>query len=198
MTSGDLFNNFKEEIKMALTESKISAGYEDKEGNTVYETATKDEIIQRILNIYDETVYQFIQVNTGAVVDERLRHKYVPDIDEKQFFADYCRLVEEERAKNTYIYEENRIGDEFKKQAVKEMKIKIKDEKLFVKHIMQLIRAYGDEENYISTADIGLSMIFDVSTEENRNRYYEILNNDELSVDQKYALLMCLENNIEK
>ena len=119
MTTGDKFTRYKNEIKMALTKSKINAGYDDEYGHPVYETVTKDEVIERILEIYDDTIWNFIQVNTSGVVIEKLLHEYVPDLDEREFFQKYIQMVEEERIKSTYEFEKSDIDREMERDIIR-------------------------------------------------------------------------------
>ena len=119
MTTDDMFNRYKNEIKMALTKSKIYTGYEDENGHPVYETVTKDEIIEHILEIYDATIWEFIQVNTSGVVIEKLLHEYVPDLDEREFFQKYIQMVEKERIKSTYEFEKSDIECEMERDIIR-------------------------------------------------------------------------------
>lgn len=119
MTSDDKFNEYKEEIIMALTKSKIYSGYVDEEGHPVYEIVTKDRVIERILEIYDNTVWNFIQVNTGGIVLEKLLHQYLPELDDSEFFQKYIQMVEEERLKSTYRFEKSEIDREIERDMLK-------------------------------------------------------------------------------
>ncbi len=104
MTSGILFNNFKEQIIKAALKSQIMDGYDEK-GNPLYKTVTREESVERIKELYDETIYQFEQVRTSGIAIEKLLHRYVPDLDEKKFFQEYMLLVEDERQNSDYRYE---------------------------------------------------------------------------------------------
>lgn len=93
------------------------------------------------------------------------------------------------------------------------MKIDIKDEQIFIIRIKRLIKAYDfakklteiiefstvEGNELISTPATALSMIFlkNDDNEKEEYRFYEILDNSELTVDQKMALLFSLsETNI--
>lgn len=103
MTSGMLFNDYKEQIIRAVQKSQIMDGYD--ENGPTYKTVTKEEAVERVKELYDETIYQFEQVRTSGVVIEKLLHKYIPDLDEKKFLQEYILLVEEERLNCDYRFE---------------------------------------------------------------------------------------------
>lgn len=104
MTSGILFNDYKEQIIRAAQKSQIMEGC-DENGHPLYKTVTKEEAVDRIKELYDETIYQFEQVRTSGIAIEKLLHRYIPDLDEKKFFQDYMDLVEEERSNSDYRFE---------------------------------------------------------------------------------------------
>lgn len=93
------------------------------------------------------------------------------------------------------------------------MKIDIKDDKLFTDRVIHLIMAYeyssklkeiGISSEKVSGLDfmmapeMALGMIFDVSDIESNEPqlFLEILNNKDITVEQKYTLLCGIDNNI--
>lgn len=115
MTTGTVFNRYKEQIRMAMKFSKIEVG-EDENG-PVYETVTKDKAIEEVMHIIDEMYYQLEQSVTGGRALENLIHQYVPDLDENKFLNDYMVEVEKERLKyNDYKYESDEFTAEYEKE----------------------------------------------------------------------------------
>lgn len=111
--SGDVFNRYKEQVKMAMKFSKIEID-EDANG-PVYETVTKDEAVSEVLKILDEMYYQLDQALSSGRAVEKLIHKYNPNLDEQQFLRDYMEAVAEERLKdNGYIYEDDKTSEEMR------------------------------------------------------------------------------------
>ncbi len=111
MTTGTKLNDMKEQIKMGLKASKVWVG-ENENGN-VYEVATKQEVTERILAIFDEAAYMVQDGTASGRAFERLIHELCPKVSDEEIFMRYMRLKDEEIGKyNDYIYEE----DEFTKE----------------------------------------------------------------------------------
>ena len=120
-TSDNMFKDFKEQIIRAVSKSQIEEG-EDPNGRPIYKTVTKDEALKRVIEIYDETVYQFNMVNTGSRALEKLFLKYNPDIDSTTFLNDYMEAVEKERQKDrethTYNYNSDKEAENEQRRAM--------------------------------------------------------------------------------
>ena len=115
MTSGDMLNDKKEQIRRAMVKSQISDGYD--ENGYIYKTVTKEEAVKQTMRIIDDIVYEFEELRISGIAIEKLLNKYVPDLDQKQFLHDYMIEVEKERAKGTsYHYEECDIEREMRKE----------------------------------------------------------------------------------
>ena len=113
MTSGTVFNRYKERIRMAMKFSKVEVG--ENVNGPIYEIVTKDEAIKEVLSIVDEMYYQLDQSLSSGRAMENLIHNYLPELDESKFFADYIIELEKERLKDSgYKYEDDEILEDLK------------------------------------------------------------------------------------
>lgn len=123
MTTSDLFNDIKNQIRIGLTKSQIQTGEEDENGHLIYKTVTKDEVTKRILELYDETVYQFQQVNAGANALEKILHRHCPDLEQKELLQEYIALEEEIKQDYTYRFEgDKEFEDEMRRETFRVIK----------------------------------------------------------------------------
>ena len=107
MTFGKKCMDYKDQIKHALNNEVIDAY--DEGGMPIYVKAEKKETTERIMEIFDEVVYQALQAMTSGRALERLyrdKVKREPDLQE------YMKIVEEERLKyNDYQYDGEEKGN---------------------------------------------------------------------------------------
>ena len=114
MTAGTHLNDIKEKIKMGLKHSKICVG-EDENGY-VYETATKQEVTEEILRLFDEVAYMALSsMDSGRALDRCIR-ELNPGLKEEDIFKAYMKFIAEENGKfNDYRFENNMDIGEKKK-----------------------------------------------------------------------------------
>lgn len=121
MTSGTVFNRYKERIRMAMKFSKVEVG--ENMNGPIYEIVTKDEAIKEVLSIVDEMYYQLEQSLSSGRATETLLHKYLPELDELKYYSDFVIELEKERTKDTdYVYEDDDVLEELKMREKEERK----------------------------------------------------------------------------
>lgn len=104
MNYGSAFNDFKEQIKMAITKSKI-VDYTDENGKNVYRIVTKDEAVERVIEIYDETIYHLEQFAACSRAIEKILKERCPDLEESEYLREYIRIMEQELQSSEYRYD---------------------------------------------------------------------------------------------
>ena len=118
MTSGTVFNRYKERIRMAMKFSKVEVG--ENMNGPIYEIVTKDEAIKEVLSIVDEMYYQLEQALSSGRATETLLHKYLPEL---KYYSDFIIELEKERSKdNDYVYENDDVLEELKMREKEERK----------------------------------------------------------------------------
>ncbi len=104
MTTEKFLLTVKDQIKRGILKSEIAAGYD--ENGIIYQKVTKEEMVERILSLYDHVVYEFEQINASANALEALIHKYNPDLNKEEFMRDYIQIVEKYRLQSNCRLEE--------------------------------------------------------------------------------------------
>ena len=118
VTSGDMLNEKKEQIRRAMQKSQIVDGYD--ENGYIYKTVAKEDAVDQAMRLIDDIAFEFENLRISGVVVERLLSRYIPDLDQKQFLQDYMTEVEAEKAKGTtYHYEKDDIEREMRKEQFK-------------------------------------------------------------------------------
>lgn len=65
MYTGEYLMQVKEQIRRAMEKSQIS-DIEDEEGNPVYKTVSKEDAVEKVMELFDSVAYQFIQTNANG------------------------------------------------------------------------------------------------------------------------------------
>ena len=108
MNVSEILNDYKEQIKMAATQNKIKTG-EDKDGQPVFEVVSKENALERILAIYDNTAYQYLSLKAASNAIERILYDYHPNLDKDELVRKFVRYSEEEKLNERgYIYESDK------------------------------------------------------------------------------------------
>ncbi len=114
MTVGSKFNLFKEEIGQAMSNSRIMMGY-DKNNLPVFEDATKEECIKRVMFLVDYMAHECIQAYSSSRALEILLKEVAGENVIQEKFHRYMDIAEAESKKfDDYDYEAPEEMDEKK------------------------------------------------------------------------------------
>ena len=70
MYTGEFLMGVKEQIRRAMEKSQIS-DIEDEEGNPVYKTVSKEDAVEKVMELFDSVAYHFFMDNaSGCALEE--------------------------------------------------------------------------------------------------------------------------------
>ena len=70
MFTGEYLTKIKEQIRRAMTKSQIS-DTEDEEGNPIYQTVTKEDAVEKVMELFDTVAYHLFMDNaSGCALEE--------------------------------------------------------------------------------------------------------------------------------